>query len=178
MRTSISGCLHLHTGLFGVIVSTQAFPHKQHFVFMWHPRLLQEINLECDKKLGLSNRKVLIMVEASSLAEFFLHRNVTYKLLKQNCKTNLCGNACATGNIALNCFCQNLFDWLQTFVWIQGKVSLLLVEGKRLSHLSDLFKLLKVQDNKITLSFKCLIVIIYSAYQTYVAMSAILRILL
>ena len=41
------------------------------------------------------------MAEASSLAEFFLHRNVTYKLLKQNCKTNLCGNACATDNIGL-----------------------------------------------------------------------------
>ena len=41
------------------------------------------------------------MAEASSLAEFFLHRNVTYKLLKQNCKTNLCGNACATENIVL-----------------------------------------------------------------------------
>ena len=41
------------------------------------------------------------MAEASSLPELFLHRNVTYKLLKQNCKTNLCGNACATENIAL-----------------------------------------------------------------------------
>ena len=41
------------------------------------------------------------MAEASSLAEFFLHRNVTYKLLKQNCKTNLCGNACATENVTL-----------------------------------------------------------------------------
>ena len=41
------------------------------------------------------------MAEASSLGEFFLHRNVTYSLLKQNCKTNLCGNACATENIAL-----------------------------------------------------------------------------
>ena len=68
---------------------------------MWHPRLLQEIELQCDKKLHLSNEKVLVMVEASSLGEFFLHRNVTYKLLKQNCKTNLCGNACATENIAL-----------------------------------------------------------------------------
>ena len=38
-------------------------------------------------------------MEASSLAEFFLHRNVTYKLLHQNCKTNLYGNAFATGNI-------------------------------------------------------------------------------
>ena len=41
------------------------------------------------------------MAEASSLAEFFLQRNVTYKLLQQNCKTNLCGNACATENIVL-----------------------------------------------------------------------------
>ena len=68
---------------------------------MWHPRLLQGIELECNKKFLLSNGKALIMLEASSLAEFFLHRNVTYKLLKQNCKTNLCGNACATENIAL-----------------------------------------------------------------------------
>ena len=68
---------------------------------MWHPRLLEEVELESDKKFNLSNRKVLIMAEASSLAEFFLHRNVTYKLLKQNCKTNLCGNACATDNIGL-----------------------------------------------------------------------------
>ena len=49
----------------------------------------------------LSYGKVLIMVEASCLADFFLHRNVTYKLLKQNYKTDLCGNACATENIAL-----------------------------------------------------------------------------
>ena len=41
------------------------------------------------------------MVEASSLAEFFVHRNVTFKLLKQNSKPNICGNACATKNIAL-----------------------------------------------------------------------------
>ena len=41
------------------------------------------------------------MVEASSLGEFVLHRNVTYKLLKQNFKTNLCDNACVTENIAL-----------------------------------------------------------------------------
>ena len=101
MRTSISGCPHLHTGFLGVIVSTQAYLHEQHFIFMWHPRRLQEIELQCDKKLYFSNAKVLIMVEASSLGEFFLHRNVTYRLLKQNCKTNLCGNACATENIAL-----------------------------------------------------------------------------
>ena len=68
---------------------------------MWHPRLLQKIELECDKKFHLSNGKVLVMAKAISLAEFFLHRNVTYKLLKQNCKTNLCDNACATDNIAL-----------------------------------------------------------------------------
>ena len=101
LRTSISGCPHLHTGFLGVTVSTHAYLHEQHFIFMWHPRLLQEIKLECDKKFHLSNGKVLIMAEASSLAEFFLHRNVTYKLLKQNCKTNLCGNACATENIVL-----------------------------------------------------------------------------
>ena len=101
LRTSISGCPHLHTGFLGVTVSTHACVHEQHFIFMWLPRLLQEIELECDKKLHLSNEKVLIMAEASSLAEFFLHRNVTYKLLKQNCKTNLCGNACATENIVL-----------------------------------------------------------------------------
>ena len=41
------------------------------------------------------------MAEASSLAKKFLHRNVTYKLLKQNCKINLCGNACATENNVL-----------------------------------------------------------------------------
>ena len=68
---------------------------------MWHPRLLQNIELECDKKFHLSNGKVLVMAKAISLAEFFLHRNVTYKLLKQNCKTNLRGNACATDNIGL-----------------------------------------------------------------------------
>ena len=62
-------------------------------------------------------------------------------------------------------FCQNFFDWLHEFVRILAKVSLLLVEGKRLSHLSDSLKLLKVQDNKITLSFMCLFVISYSAYQ-------------
>ena len=101
LRTSISGCPHLHTGFLGVTVSTHAYLHGQHFIFMWHPRLLQEIKLEYDKKFHLSNGKVLIMAEASSLAEFFLHRNVTYKLLQQNCKTNLCGNACATENIVL-----------------------------------------------------------------------------
>ena len=101
LRTSISACPHLHTGFLSVTVSTHAYLHEQHFIFMWHPRLLQEIELECDKKIRLSNGKVLIMAEASSLAEFFLHRNVTYKLLKQNCKTNICGNACATENIAL-----------------------------------------------------------------------------
>ena len=76
------------------------------------------------------------MVEVSSLGEFFLHRNVTYKLLKQNCKTNLCGNACANKNIALKFTivvkislidCKNLY--------ISKEVSLLLAEGKRLSHL-------------------------------------------
>ena len=41
------------------------------------------------------------MVEASSLGEFVLHRNVTYKLLKQNFKTNLRDNAYVTENIAL-----------------------------------------------------------------------------
>ena len=97
MRTSISGCPHLYTGFFGVTVRT----HEQHFIFIWHPRLLQEIELECDKKFHFSNKKVLIMAKASSLAEFFLHRNVTYKLLKQNCKTNLRGNTCATENVVL-----------------------------------------------------------------------------
>ena len=62
-------------------------------------------------------------------------------------------------------FCQNFFDWLHKFAWIQAKVSLLLVEGKRLSHLSDSLKLLKVQENKVTLSFMCLLVINYSAYK-------------
>ena len=101
MRTSISGCPHLHTGFLGVIVSTQAYRHEQHFISMWHPRLLQEIELQCNKKLHFSNGKVLIMAETSSLGEFFLHRIAIYKLLKQNCKTNLCGNACATENVAL-----------------------------------------------------------------------------
>ena len=101
LRISISGCPDPHTDFLGVTVSTHAYLHEQHFIFMWQPRPLQEIELECDKKFHLSNGKVLIMAEASSLAEFFLHRNVTYKLLKQNCKTNLCGNACATENIVL-----------------------------------------------------------------------------
>ena len=61
---------------------------------------------------------------------------------------------------------------------IQAKVLLLFVEGKRLSHLSDSLKLLKVQDNKITLSSMCLLVINYSGYQTYVAMSVLLRIVI
>ena len=100
-RTSISGCPHFHTGFLGVTVSTHAYLHEQHFIFIWHPRLLQEIELESDKNFHLSEEKVLIMAEASSLAEFFLHRNVTYKWLKQNCKTNLCGNSCATENIVL-----------------------------------------------------------------------------
>ena len=69
--TSISGCPHLHTGFLGVTLSTRAYLHEQRFIFMWHPRLLQETELECDKKFHLSNRKVLIMTEASSLAEFF-----------------------------------------------------------------------------------------------------------
>ena len=101
LRTSISGCPHLHTGFLGVTVSTHAYLHEQYFIFMWHPRLLQEIKLECDKKFHLSNAKVLIMAEASKLAKFFLHRNVTYKLFQQNYKTNVCGNACATENIVL-----------------------------------------------------------------------------
>ena len=42
------------------------------------------------------------MAETSSLAEFFLHTNVIFKLLTRNCKTNLSGNACATENIAIN----------------------------------------------------------------------------
>ena len=101
LRTSICGCPHLHRSFLGVIVSTQAYLHEQHSISMWHLRLLQEIELEYDKKLHLSNRKVLITAEAWSLAEFFLHIIITYKLLKQNCKTNLCGNVCATENIAL-----------------------------------------------------------------------------
>ena len=118
------------------------------------------------------------MVEASSLTELFIYRNVTYKLLKQNCKTNLCGNACATENIALKLTlfvtislisCKNLYGFKQP---------LLLVESKKLSDLSDSLKLLKVQDNKITLGFMCSLVINYSAYQTYVTMSVILRILI
>ena len=113
LKTSISACPHLQTGFLGVTVSTHAYLHEQHFIFMWHPRLLQEIELECDKKFHLSNRKVLIMAEASSLAEFFLHRNVTYKLLKQNCKTNVCGNAYC---FKVHSFCQNFFDWLQN-IW-------------------------------------------------------------
>ena len=99
MRTSLSGCHHLHTDFLGVIISTQAYLHEQHFISMWHLWIPQEIELEYDKKLHLSNGKVLIMAEASSLGEFFLHR--IYMLLKQNCKTNLCGNACATENVTL-----------------------------------------------------------------------------
>ena len=101
LRTSILGCPHLHTGFLGVAIRTHAYLHGQYFIFMWHPRLLQEIELECDRKFHFSKKKILIMEEASSLAEFFWHRNVTYKLLKQNCKTNVCGNACATENIVL-----------------------------------------------------------------------------
>ena len=73
---SISGCPRLHTGFVGVVVSTQAYLHVQHFIFMWHPRLLQEIELQCDRKLHLSNRKVLIMAEASSLGEFFFYMDM------------------------------------------------------------------------------------------------------
>ena len=101
LRTFSSGCPHLQTGFLGVTVSTLACLLEQHFIFMMHLRPLQEIELECDKKLHLSNRKALIMVEASSFAELFLNRNVSYKLLKQNSKANVCGNACATENIAL-----------------------------------------------------------------------------
>ena len=101
LRTSISGCPYLHTGFLGVTVSTHAYIHEQHFIFMWHPSFLQEIELECDKKFHVGNGKVLKMAEASSLEECFLHINVTYKLFKQNCKTNLCGNACTTGNTVL-----------------------------------------------------------------------------
>ena len=75
-------------------------------------------------------------------------------------------------------FCQNVFHWLQKVAQIQAKVSVLLVEGKRLSHYSDSMKLLKVQDNKITLNFICLLVINYSSYQTDVAISVLLRILI
>ena len=71
LRTSISGCPHLHTGFLGVIVSTQVYIHGQHFIFMWHPRLPQEVELQCDKNCHLSNGEVLIIAEASSLAEFF-----------------------------------------------------------------------------------------------------------
>ena len=56
---------------------------------MWHLRLLQEIELECDQKFHLSNGRVLIMAEASSLADFA-------------CGGKFGGNACATENIALN----------------------------------------------------------------------------
>ena len=66
LRTSISGCPHLHLGFLGVIVSIQAYLHEQHFIFVWHPRFLQEIELESDKKFPLSNGKVLVMAEASS----------------------------------------------------------------------------------------------------------------
>ena len=44
-------------------------------------------------------------------------------------------------------------------------MSLLIVEGKMLSYLSDSLKLLKVEDKKITLSFFCLLVINYCAFQ-------------
>ena len=177
LRAFISGCPHIHTGFSGVIVSTQAYLHEQHFIFMLHPRLLQEIELECDKKFHLSNRKIL-MVEASSLTELFIYRNLTCKFLKQNCKINLCGSACATENIALKftlfvtislISCKNLYGFKQ---------ALLLVESKRLSDLSDSLKLLKVQDNKIKLGFMCSLVINYSAYQTYVTMSVLLRVLI
>ena len=74
----------------------------------------------------------------------------------------MCGNAYC---FKVHSFCQNFFDWLQNIVRIQAKVSLLFVEGKRLSHLSDSLKIFKVQDNKITLSFMCLLVINYNAYK-------------
>ena len=65
----------------GVIVITQAISMNNISFFLWHPRLLQEIELECGKKLYLSNRKVFIMAEATSLAEFLLHGIATCKLL-------------------------------------------------------------------------------------------------
>ena len=114
---------------FHFYVAPQASPRN--WVGMW-------------QKFHLSNGKILIMAEASSLAEFFLHRNVTYKLFKQNCKTNLCGNACPTENIAskFTLFikiyligCINLYGSKQKYQQV-----LLFVEGKRLSHLSDSLK--------------------------------------
>ena len=139
----------------GVIVSTQAYLHEQHFISMWHSRLLQEIELECDKKLHLSNGKVLVMAEASSLTEFVLH--IIIIMWQCMCYWEYC--------FKVHYFCQNFFDWLQKFVPIHTKVSLLLVEVKRLSHLSDSLKLLKVQDNKVTLSCMYLFVSNYSVYQ-------------
>ena len=59
-------------------------------------------------------------------------------------------------------FCQNLFDWLHKFVRIQTKVSLLFVEGKSSFSLTENIWCL---DNKITLSFMCLLVINSSAYK-------------
>ena len=41
------------------------------------------------------------MVEAVIMAELFLDRNVTCKLLKQNYKTKLGSNECTTENIAI-----------------------------------------------------------------------------
>lgn len=38
-----------HTVFVGAIVSTQTYLHKQHFSFMWHPRLRQKIELEYEK---------------------------------------------------------------------------------------------------------------------------------
>ena len=67
----MSGCPHLHTGFLDIIVSTQAYLYKHYFIFMWHPGLLEEIELERDKKVHLSKGKVLIMAEASSLGYFF-----------------------------------------------------------------------------------------------------------
>ena len=72
------------------------------------PQAFWKFELDCEKKIHLSNGKVLIMAEASSLAKLFFHRNVTYKLLKQNCRTNICGNACAQSVSGRNkCVCSS-----------------------------------------------------------------------
>ena len=91
LRTSILGCPHLHTGFLGVTLSTQAYLHEQHFIFMWHPRLLQETELECDRKFLFSNKKVLIMWQCMCYWEYCFK---------------------------VDSFCQNLFDWLHKFAQI------------------------------------------------------------
>ena len=114
LKTSISGCPHLHTVFFRCNCKYSGLTPWTTFHFYVAPQASSRNWVGMWQKIHLSNEKVLIMAEASSLTELFLHRNVTYKLLKQNCETNLCGSACATENIAFKftLFVRiSLIDW-------------------------------------------------------------------